>query len=136
MACRKPSLPSRFMTPRIVKPSGRSNTKPDGATETSFPLIIGSRLRNCVRIVAIVIKSFRSLTASGIAPTVAPAMTEIIMRLKTPDTKESESSLRVGHNESLNACGASVRPATAGRSRWSKNPADSSDGNVKCFTRS
>ena len=90
----QPCLPSRFTTRRIVRLSDRSNTRPDGGTETSSLSVAGSRLRNCVRSVEIAIKSFRSLIVSGIVPIVARGMIEIITRPKTSETKVLEYSSR------------------------------------------
>src|SRR5262249_47168534 len=92
----QPCLPSRFTTRRIVRLSGRSNTRPDGGTETSSLSVAGSRLRNCVRSVVIAIKSFRFQIVFGLVPLVAFVMTGITMRPKTSETKVLEYSSRQG----------------------------------------
>src|SRR6516165_8605054 len=88
----QPCLPSRFRTRRIVRLSGRSNTRPDGGTETSSLSVAGFRLHNCVPTAVIAIKSFRFQIVFGLVLLVEFAMTEIIMRPKTSETKVLEYS--------------------------------------------
>src|SRR5262249_26327766 len=90
----QPCLPSQSATPRAVRGSDRSNLRPDGAIETSSSLTVGLCLRNCVRSVEIVIKSFRFQIVSGLVPFVAFVMTEITTQPKTSETKASEYSSR------------------------------------------
>jgi hypothetical protein len=80
--------------------------------------------------VEIVIKSFRFLIVSGNARHVWPGMIENNAAKKISD-EEMRILLAVRHTERVNACGASVRPVTAGRSRRRKNPAASIGGSVK-----
>jgi hypothetical protein len=77
-----------------VRRSGRSNTKLDGGIETSFLLAAGFHLPNCVPTVVIAIKSLGFQIVFGLVRLVEFAMTEIIMRPKTSETKELEYSSR------------------------------------------